>query len=116
MDACLFHLGRSNDQARVRKKWNHRLFVLCDHAEIDTGPYSINKYIQAPVPLSSPTLHFCSPIPPLIALSLPTLALVKRMSSNDNNSKRKLEEAETLAARKRLRLSDDDVSDDDSSD
>jgi hypothetical protein len=38
------------------------------------------------------------------------------MSSNDNNGKHKLEEAETLAARKRLRLSDDDVSDDDSSD
>jgi hypothetical protein len=38
------------------------------------------------------------------------------MTSNDNNGKRKLEEAETLAARKRLWLFDDDGSNDDSLD
>jgi hypothetical protein len=39
------------------------------------------------------------------------------MASNDNNSKRKLEEeAETSVVRKRLRLSDNDGGDDDSSD
>jgi hypothetical protein len=39
------------------------------------------------------------------------------MASNDNNVKRNLEEeVESLAARKRLRLSDVDGSDDDSSD
>jgi hypothetical protein len=84
------------------KKWNRRLFILHDHAKTGIGPYSINKYIQTSVPLPSPTLHFCSPIPPPITLSLLTLSLLKRMASNDNNGKRKLEEAETSAARKRL--------------
>jgi hypothetical protein len=38
------------------------------------------------------------------------------MASNDNSGKRKLEEAETSAVRKRLWLSDNDSGDDDSSD
>jgi hypothetical protein len=91
-------------------------FVLYDDAETDASPCSINKYIQALVPLSSPTLHFCSPIPPPITLSLMTLSLVKRMASSDNNDKHELEEAETSAVRKRLQLSNDDGSDNDSSD
>jgi hypothetical protein len=37
------------------------------------------------------------------------------MASNDNNDKRKLEEAEISVVRKRLRLSNDDGSNDDSS-
>jgi hypothetical protein len=69
-----------------------------------------------PAPLPSPTLHFCSPLPPPITVSLPTLSLIKRIASNDNNGKHKLEEeTETLAARKRLRLSNNDGGDGDSS-
>jgi hypothetical protein len=45
-----------------------------------------------------------------------TLSLVKRMASSDNNDKHELEEAETSAVRKRLQLSNDDGSDNDSSD
>jgi hypothetical protein len=53
----------------------------------------------------------------LITLSLSKLSLLQRMTSNDNNGKRKLEEeAESSTARKRLWLSDDDTGDDDSSD
>jgi hypothetical protein len=52
------------------------------------------------IALSHPTDH---------SLSLSKLSLLQRMASNDNNGKRKLEEeAESLTARKRLRLSDDD--------
>jgi hypothetical protein len=98
------------------KKWNRRLFVLRDHVEMDVDPCSINKYIHALVSFSSQTLHFCFPIAPPITLSLLTLSLVKTMASNDNNSKCKLEEAETSAARKRLWLSDNVGDDVDSSD
>jgi hypothetical protein len=110
-----FSSWQEQQSSACAEKWNRRLFVLRDHVETDAGPCSINKYIQAPIPLPSPTLHFFSPIPPPITLSLPTLSLVKRMASNDNNNKRKLEEAEISVVRKRLWLSNDDGSNDDSS-
>jgi hypothetical protein len=52
-----------------------------------------------------------------ITLSLSKLSFPERMASNDKNGKRKLvEEVESSTARKRLRLSDNNVGDDDSSD
>jgi hypothetical protein len=52
----------------------------------------------------------------LITLSLSKLSLQQRMASNDNGKRKMEEEVESLTARKRLWLSDDDASDDDSSD
>jgi hypothetical protein len=52
-----------------------------------------------------------------ITLSLSTFSLVKRMASNDKNNKHKMEEGvETSTVRKRLWLSDDDGSDNNSFD
>jgi hypothetical protein len=52
-----------------------------------------------------------------ITLSLTTLSVIKRMASNDNNGKRKMEEeAETSVVRERLWLSIDNGGNDDSSD
>jgi hypothetical protein len=50
----------------------------------------------------------------LITLSLSKLSLLQRMACNDNDKRKLEEEAESLTARKRLRLFDDDASDDDS--
>jgi hypothetical protein len=53
----------------------------------------------------------------LITLSLSKLSLLQRMTSNDNNGKRKMEEeAESSMVRKRLWLFNDDGGDADSSD
>jgi hypothetical protein len=52
----------------------------------------------------------------LITLSLSKLSLQQRMASNDNGKRKMEEEVESLTARKRLWLSDNDASDDDSSD
>jgi Mg-chelatase subunit ChlI len=60
--------------------------------------------------------HSFSLIEP-ITLSLSKLPLLHRMASNDNGKCKMEEEAEsTMAARKRLRHTNDDGSDDDSSD
>jgi hypothetical protein len=52
----------------------------------------------------------------LITLSLSKLSLLQTMASNDNGKRKLQEEVESSMARKRLRLSDDDVGDDNSSD
>jgi hypothetical protein len=51
-----------------------------------------------------------------ITLSLSKLPLLQRMASNDNGKRKLEEEAESLTARKRFWLSNDDAGDDGSSD
>jgi hypothetical protein len=118
MDACLFRLGRSNDQVRVRK----------NGTRASSSSVTTQKEMSVPAPSINIYRHRFHFHPQLctfvllflhrsLTLSLPTLSLVKRMASNDNNGKCKLEEeAETSAARKRLWLSDYDGGDDVSSD
>jgi hypothetical protein len=52
----------------------------------------------------------------LITFSLSKLSLLQRMASNDNGKRKLKEEVESSTVRKRLRLSDEGASDDDSSD
>jgi hypothetical protein len=132
MDVSLFCLGRPMIEARVRNNGTN------------ASSSSVPTHQQSPVPTPLVSIYrrrfeFCpqlctfhllflhcpqiaetsaafSLIQP-ITLSLPTLSLLQRMAFNDNNDKCKLEEdAESLVARKRLRLSNDDVGDNDSSD
>jgi hypothetical protein len=64
----------------------------------------------------NPGASFALSFVQLITLSLSKLSLLQRMASNDNGKCMLEEEAESLKARKRLWLYDDDAGDDDSSD